>query len=681
MSSVLSRISLSLVALTVLASPALAQLPPVTEDQAAMGALVRSAVFEPGEIAVLRGDSVQVRVVLQDKDGNPVEGALAFMFSPNTGVVGPQVGSQRSDGTFQVLAAGPGSTSPILVVRVNEDDGSFRGMAGIRQVGTLDILVGDWPVNRIEMDDVAFAPYAGTTYKLSARAMTDHDTEHSTAAVEWMSDTPEVATVTAGGVLSLHKNGDARLSARTGDITMPYEFEVIKNPVRSLTITPSSATTRTGDVVQFDVQALDKKDQPVERIALSYSVFGLDSAGAQIFGDGTFVADNPGAFRAVVTTGDMVAEAIVEAEPRPEATSVEVVGRGSVAHVTTSDLWVFTGIDGRDYGYTGTHSQGGGQRMFVWDVTNPDAPELTDSVMVDARVVNDVKVNDAATWAVITREGASDRQNGLVVLDLADPAHPTVLSELTDGMTSGMHNTWIIGNIVYGINDGRNWLDIVDLTDPANPQHVGQWELRPGEEDKSLHDVWGDHLGYLYLSYWDDGLVILDAGAGTHGGTPIAPTFVSSIAYDMGNTHVAWRERDYVFVGDEIFGCAECTNGPRGYIHVIDVSDIDNPVEVAQFNVPEAGAHNIWVEDDVLYIAYYQGGLRIVDVSGDLRGDLYAQGRQIGWYVTGGEEGEAVVPNSPLAWGPQPFKGNIFVSDMNSGLWVLKHDRPEALTP
>jgi hypothetical protein len=681
MSRVLSRISLVAVAMTLLSSPALAQLPPVTDEQAAMGALVSAVGLEPGEVALVRGDSAQVRVVLQDKDGNPVEGALAFMFSPNTAVVGPQVGRQRSDGTFQFLATGPGSTSQIIVVRVNDDNGNFRGMAGIRQIGTLDVMVSDWPVSRLDMDDVAYTPYAGTTYKLSARAMTDHDTEHSTAKVVWSTETPEVATVTSGGVLSLLKNGDARLTARTGDLVTPYEFEVIKNPIRSLTISPSTVTTRTGDVVRFDVQALDKKGQPIERMALSYSVFGIDSTGGEIFEDGSFVADKPGAFRAVVTTGGLVAEAIVEADKRPEATPVEVVGRGAVAHVTTSDIWVFTGLDGRDYAYTGTHSTGGGQRMFVWDVTNPEAPELTDSVVVDARVVNDVKVNDAATWAVITREGASDRKNGLVVLDLADPAHPTVVSELTEGMTSGMHNTWIIGNIVYGINDGKNAMDIVDMADPANPQHVGSWELRPGEEDKSLHDVWGDDIGYLYLSYWDDGLVILDAGAGTHDGTPTAPTFVSSIAYAMGNTHVAWRERNYVFVGDEIFGCTECTNGPRGYIHVIDVADIDNPVEVAKFEVPEAGAHNIWVQDGLLYIAYYQGGLRIVDVSGDLRGDLYAQGRQVGWYVTGGEEDESVVPNSPLAWGPQPFKGNIFLSDMNSGLWVLKHDRPEALTP
>jgi hypothetical protein len=220
-------------------------------------------------------------------------------------------------------------------------------------------------------------------------------------------------------------------------------------------------------------------------------------------------------------------------------------------------------------------------------------------------------------------------------------------------------------------------MHIIDMSDPANPRHAGRWELRPAETDKTLHDVWADGQ-YAYLSYWDDGLVILDVGAGTHGGTPATPAFVSRIAYEQGNTHVAWREGDYVFVGDEI-GTAD---GMRGYIHVMDVSDIDQPREVAKYEVPEAGTHNVWVEDGLLYIAYYQGGLRIVDVSGDLRGDLYRQGREVGRFRTGGSEDDAIVPNSPMAWGPQPFKGNIFVSDMNSGLWVVKHERrPPTLVP
>ena len=40
-----------------------------------------------------------------------------------------------------------------------------------------------------------------------------------------------------------------------------------------------------------------------------------------------------------------------------------------------------------------------------------------------------------------------------------------------------------------------------------------------------------------------------------------------------------------------------------------------------------------------------------------------------------------MVPGQPMAWGPQPFKGNVFVSDLNSGLWVLHYEKPERPTP
>ena len=116
-----------------------------------------------------------------------------------------------------------------------------------------------------------------------------------------------------------------------------------------------------------------------------------------------------------------------------------------------------------------------------------------------------------------------------------------------------------------------------------------------------------------------------------------------------------------------------------GYAHFIDFTDPENPFEVARYEVPEAGSHNLWVEDDKLYIAYYQGGLRVVDISGDLMGDLYKQGREIARYL--GSDPDGKDPNTPMAWGPQPYKGNIFFSDMSSGLWVIKikereEDRP-----
>ena len=86
--------------------------------------------------------------------------------------------------------------------------------------------------------------------------------------------------------------------------------------------------------------------------------------------------------------------------------------------------------------------------------------------------------------------------------------------------------------------------------------------------------------------------------------------------------------------------------------------------------MPEAGSHNLWVEDDILYVAYYNGGLRVVDVSGELMGDLYEQGREIASFLPLDPQG--YIANAPFVWGAQPYKGHIFFSDWHSGLWAVK---------
>ena len=66
----------------------------------------------------------------------------------------------------------------------------------------------------------------------------------------------------------------------------------------------------------------------------------------------------------------------------------------------------------------------------------------------------------------------------------------------------------------------------------------------------------------------------------------------------------------------------------------------------------------------------YTGGLRIVDLSGDLLGDLYKQGREIGYLLTGTPDG--YIPNDTMVWGAQLYKDYVFYSDFNSGLGVAK---------
>src|SRR5262249_55753744 len=143
-----------------------------------------------------------------------------------------------------------------------------------------------------------------------------------------------------------------------------------------------------------------------------------------------------------------------------------------------------------------------------------------------------------------------------------------------------------------------------------------------------LHDVQVLD-GLAYLAYWRDGLVILDVGNGIKGGSPENPKFVSQYRFNhnelygdgwLAGAHAVFRYKNYVFVGDEVFESdfklfSKDRLVARGIVHVIDVSDINKPRKVAEYAIPEGGSHNIWVKDDVLYMGYYTGGARVVDVS------------------------------------------------------------------
>jgi hypothetical protein len=236
---------------------------------------------------------------------------------------------------------------------------------------------------------------------------------------------------------------------------------------------------------------------------------------------------------------------------------------------------------------------------------------------------------------------------------------------------------------------------VIDFADVKNPKEVARWQtenpvagtIRTKEGDviagRYLHDLYVKD-GLAYLAYWHDGLVILDVGAGLKGGSPEHPKLVSQLRFNhyelygdgwLAGAHSVFRYRNYLFIGDEVLPAffdiyAHKRIAVRGICHVIDIADINHPRKVAEYPVPEGGAHNIWVENDLMYMGYYSSGGRIVDVSGELRGDLYRQGREIARLWTGDPDGFR--PNMPFTWGAQPHKGLIYFNDINSGLWIVK---------
>ena len=504
----------------------------------------------------------------------------------------------------------------------------------------------------------------------------------------------------AAGVFRALAPGRATLNARLGELSVEAEVEVIPNPARSLELTashegaPMPGPVRTGDVVRLSASVMDEGGGSVAGAPVRFSLeshpdpsrFDTVGAGApaQLLADGRFVAEQPGLYLVSATSGSARAERAIQVMPRDVGMAMEFVGHAPVRDRASSDLWIWEGTDGRDYAALGTWNADGHALFF--DVTDPANMQRISEVQVDARTVNDVKVSADGTIAVITREGASNRRNGFVILDVSDPRNPEILSRFDDELTGGVHNVFFHEGHIYAINNGRRW-DVVNAEDPRNPFRVSRFEdSRPG---RSVHDVW-IHDGIAFQAGNTDGMVVVDVGGGGMGGSPQNPVEMGRLYQLTGWNHAIWpfrsrsADRFYVVTGDESHPINPRIPGPiiswqermpsraMGFIHFNEFDDPENPVEIARYRVPEAGPHNLWIDydEDLMYVAYFNGGLRVVDVSGELVGDLYRQGREVAKFYS--DDPDGFIANAPFVWGPQPHKGTIFFSDFNSGLWAVR---------
>ena len=112
---------------------------------------------------------------------------------------------------------------------------------------------------------------------------------------------------------------------------------------------------------------------------------------------------------------------------------------------------------------------------------------------------------------------------------------------------------------------------------------------------------------------------------------------------------------------------------------MIDVTDIEHPKAVAWYEPEFGGVHNVWVAGDTLYMGAYNAGFRAFDVSGELRGDLRAQGREMVHVNPVSPNGK--VPNAAMTWGAVVKNGIVYVPDINNGLFLIRLDPKEKVVP
>ena len=376
-------------------------------------------------------------------------------------------------------------------------------------------------------------------------------------------------------------------------------------------------------------------------------------------------------------------------KPTPATLSSPVIptlGIGEVTERYTSEL----NVRGT-YAYTaswGTRGVVRGNAVKIWNISAAK-PVLVDSLIVQpsspaapaVTTTGDIQVSDDGTLLGV----ATERVGGsLALYSLADPAHPALLSQFHSSDTDpGVHTAELArvrGTLYAFLSIDQSGsaipskLVVLDLTDPAHPVQV----LARVMGQPFVHDVFvRDSL--LFTALWDGGLTIWDIG-GSRGGSPANPVLISNVRTVGGEVHNVWWFNDpssgskqFVLVGEE--GPSAGFSRASGDIHVVDISVLTAPREVAAYTLSGAGTHNFSVDEasGILYAAYYNGGVRAIDIRGDLgscpSAARFADGRcNLG--AAGRERGHAL-DSGNFIWGVQWVGNRVYASDMLHGLWAL----------
>jgi hypothetical protein len=634
----------------------------------------------PAVRTVTVGDSLRLVVEPLDQAGNVVSGAT-IRFNSQGG---------RFQGSIDSLGwvrAGSPGTIPVSV--------SAMTPGGRPVVERIEVRLIPGPATRITLAPVHSKLLVGQRVRLDPTVLTATGDAREDV-VTWSSSSPSIVRVVDGVVTALAP-GSATVSARVGNVQSTMALSVVASSGVTIELTPARSQGRQGDVIRFTATVKDSRGATITGLTPSWS---MSPGHGAIDAGGAFVGNAPGRYLVTANFGAHSADAVVTLSPRDVRRTAEIVGRLPRKAFYTSEVWAHP--DGKHV-YLGTTL--GGDRIYAIDISNPANPVITDSIMANSRSMNDLMTTEDGKWLVFTREGAADRRNGIVIASTADPAHPKPVAEFTDGVTAGVHSAFVytqpkFGTHVYLTNGSTGSLNIIDINDPMKAKRVGEWRSRETRAGRSLHDI-DVKDGLAYVSYWSDGLVILDVGNGIKGGSPSNPTLVSNYRYNaeslypgaaadygpgfISGTHTAWRHKNYVFIADEVFPPVAPTGTwdvgsirAYGRLQVIDVTDIEKPKSVAWYEPEYGGVHNVWAAGDTLYVGAYNAGFHAFDVSGELRGDLKAQGRTILELMPFDSNG--VVPNKVMTWGAVVKNGFIYVNDMVSGLWVVRIE-PKKIVP
>jgi hypothetical protein len=442
---------------------------------------------------------------------------------------------------------------------------------------------------------------------------------------------------------------------------------------------------------------------------------------------------------AVPTTS--VAASLIRQEPNFTGENVDLVGWLDPGGGFAAGLTVHAGIAYMGtWGRADACPASGARMIDVSDPTEPTELDAiasgaefpgtnTDSVWVGA-VETPLFSGDLAAVAVrlcdtSDRNRRSDLFRGLALYDVTDPTFPVLLGTYSSGdRTQGIHELDAVvrddGSLLLAATALQSLphtrgeagdLRIIDLTNPAAPVEIADWDLRRDGsadvvdallaevyDDLELHThsaTWSDDGMGLWLANWDAGVILLDTS------DPTAPTMATAFGSSPGaegNAHSLAIDAaaGILVVSDQDLINADFERHKPGWggQRLYDISD---PTAISRLGTyyteraapnSEGGAthydgrysaHNAQIVDGIEYAAWYSDGVRILDLADP------AAPAELGWFIPPASvdpQGYWQAPDGTrtlaMVWGVHVAKDLIYVSDMHTGLWIIRYTPPVA---
>ncbi len=371
-----------------------------------------------------------------------------------------------------------------------------------------------------------------------------------------------------------------------------------------------------------------------------------------------------------------------------------------------NDCWGWIdSTTGREYAIMGVNN--GTSFIDITDSTSPIYLGKLPTATVDSSW-RDMKVYNDHVYIVSEASG-----HGLQVFNLAKlrglESKQVFSADFIDNSFGNAHNIAINEDSGYAYvlgsceddsckNDrsGSRGLYVFDLTNPSEPKlsledsnfsysHDAQIVIYKGPDQ--------DHFGKeIFIGSNEDRLDVIDVTDKTE------PKLISTFLYDHQYTHQAWLTDDhkYALLGDELDELDsnyELKADAKTRTVIIDLSDLDKPELHHNYEaVTKAIDHNGYVKGTEFFLASYTAGLRVLDILNIDQKSI----SETGFFNTFIDQNGSGLPNSTTvksqdpdgdhsgkkgnssafngAWSVYPFfkSENIIISDINSGLYIVK---------